>query len=61
MTYMVLEYADGGSLFEKIKATSLPKTLIRKIFQQVCSAVQAIHKSGVMHRDIKVISRLNIA
>lgn len=54
VTYMVLEYADGGSLFERIKGSVMSKPLVRKIFQQVCSAIQTLHKNNVMHRDIKV-------
>lgn len=36
ITYMVLEYADGGTLFEKIKSSYMSKEVIRKIFRQVC-------------------------
>lgn len=36
ITYMVLEYADGGTLFEKIKSSYLSKDNARKIFRQVC-------------------------
>jgi serine/threonine protein kinase len=54
ITYMVLEYADGGSLFEKIKGSQMSKAIIRKNFQQMCEAIQFLHKNAVMHRDIKV-------
>jgi serine/threonine protein kinase len=57
VTYMVLEYADGGSLFEKIKGSIMTKAFIRRIFQQVCSAILTLHKNNVMHRDIKVMWR----
>lgn len=33
---MVLEYADGGTLFEKIKGSHMSKDVIRKIFKQIC-------------------------
>jgi serine/threonine protein kinase len=54
VTYMVLEYADGGSLFDKIKASIMPKAFVRRVFQQACGAIMTLHKNGVMHRDIKV-------
>lgn len=58
ITYMVLEYADGGTLFEKIKSSYMSKDVIRKIFRQVCEAVGMLHSNGIMHRDIKVPTRL---
>lgn len=36
ITYMVLEYADGGTLFERIKSSYMSKDVIRKIFRQIC-------------------------
>jgi serine/threonine protein kinase len=58
---MILEYADGGSLFEKIKGSLLSKATIRKNFQQICEATQFLHKNAVMHRDIKVNKTLKSA
>ena len=53
---MVLEYADGGTLFERIRTSKLRKEEIRKIFRDTCQAVQGLHHYNVMHRDIKVNS-----
>lgn len=53
-TYMVLEYAGGGSLHKYIKTNHLKKDEVRRIFREVCEAVQALHSNKVMHRDIKV-------
>lgn len=36
ITYMVLEYADGGTLFERIKSSYMSKEVIRRIFKQIC-------------------------
>lgn len=33
ITYMVLEYVDGGSLFEKVRSHQLTKPLIRQMFR----------------------------
>lgn len=51
---MVLEYADDGTLFEKIKTTSLSKAQIKRYFRDVCEAVFYLHNKEIMHRDIKV-------
>lgn len=51
---MVLEYADDGTLFEKIKTTSLSKDQIKSYFRDVCEAVFYLHNKEIMHRDIKV-------
>lgn len=51
---MVLEYINGGTLFEKIKTTNMSKKASCAIFRDVCSAVAAMHANNIMHRDIKV-------
>ena len=52
---MVLEYADDGTLFEKIKSHPLGKKLIKSYFKDVCEAIAYLHSKDIMHRDIKVI------
>ena len=52
---MVLEYADDGTLFEKIKTSPLSKPQIKKYFRDVCEAIAYLHGKEIMHRDIKVI------
>lgn len=51
---MVLEYADDGTLFEKIKMGRLVRGEVRKYFRDVCEAVGYLHAKEIMHRDIKV-------
>lgn len=49
-----MEYIGGGCLADQIQAKknySLPESI--KILSQLCSAVQAIHQAGIVHRDIK--------
>ncbi|GAB4832037.1 CBL-interacting protein kinase 18 [Ancistrocladus abbreviatus] len=51
--YMVLEYAKGGDLFNKVVRGRLKEDVARWIFQQLISAVYCCHNRGVYHRDLK--------
>lgn len=42
---MVLEYADGGTLFDKIKTEVLPKKDIKNYFRDVCEAIAYLHSN----------------
>ena len=53
-TYMILEYADGGTLFDKLRNEIIPKEEIKKYFKDVCEGVAYLHSNEIMHRDIKV-------
>ncbi|CAL9149572.1 unnamed protein product [Musa hybrid cultivar] len=52
--YMVLEYVNGGELFDKIALKGrLSEREGRKLFQQLIDAVSYCHDKGVYHRDLK--------
>ncbi|GAB2224086.1 hypothetical protein Droror1_Dr00004833 [Drosera rotundifolia] len=52
--YIVLEFVDGGELFDKIvKYGRLKEDEARKYFQQLINAVDYCHSRGVYHRDLK--------
>ena len=53
---MILEYADGGTLFDKIRNEELTKAQIRAYFRDVCEAIAYMHEREIMHRDIKVLN-----
>lgn len=51
---IVLEYIDGGTLQDYIDANNnLSIASIKKMLLQLCTALQAIHAAGVVHRDMK--------
>ncbi|GJP51132.1 hypothetical protein CLOM_g10299 [Closterium sp. NIES-68] len=52
--FMVLEFAAGGELFDKIVYRGrLPEDEARRYFQQLVDAVDCCHAKGVCHRDLK--------
>jgi len=58
-TYIILEYAEHGTLFDYIHENGLKdKKMVRGIFQSVCEAINYMHSKYIMHRDIKVTNFL---
>jgi formylglycine-generating enzyme required for sulfatase activity len=54
LVYMVMEYLHGASLREIVKDRApLPLGFTVRIMHQVCWAVEAAHRQGVIHRDLK--------
>ncbi|XP_038988635.1 CBL-interacting protein kinase 1-like isoform X1 [Phoenix dactylifera] len=52
--YMVLEYVNGGELFDKIALKGkLSEQEGRRLFQQLIDAISYCHEKGVYHRDLK--------
>lgn len=53
--YMVLEYVNGGELFDRIASKGkLSEERGRKLFQQLIDGVSYCHDKGVFHRDLKL-------
>ncbi|CAD8206242.1 unnamed protein product [Paramecium pentaurelia] len=53
---IVMEYADGGDLSQKIKEAKgkyLPEAQILDWFTQICLAIKHVHDRKIIHRDLK--------
>ncbi|KAJ3439719.1 non-specific serine/threonine protein kinase [Anaeramoeba flamelloides] len=52
--YLIMEYINGGELFDYIvEREVLSEPEARRFFQQMISGLSYIHSKGVVHRDIK--------
>jgi serine/threonine protein kinase len=52
--YLLMEYADSGNLFRKIrKSKGLDEKSAFKYFIQTAAAIYFIHENNMIHRDIK--------
>jgi serine/threonine protein kinase len=51
--FLIMEYVDGGSLEDIIKAKPLELAAFKDISIQLCDAVEYLHRNDVIHRDIK--------
>lgn len=52
---IVMEDADGGELFERVaKGGQVSEDEARNYFQQLIAGVDFMHKSKIVHRDIKL-------
>jgi len=51
--YIILEYAEGGELFEHILQSNLLENEVRALFKQLLDAVYYLHNHGIAHRDLK--------
>jgi serine/threonine protein kinase len=51
--YITMEYVKGATLRELLKNRALAEAQVVEVSKQVCNALVAAHKAGVIHRDIK--------
>ena len=51
--YITMEYVKGATLRELLKTRALNEAKALEVSKQVCNALAAAHKAGVIHRDIK--------
>src|SRR5205085_10142630 len=51
--YLLMEFVDGGTLRDAMRAKALSPAAALKVIGQICDALQFAHAKGVVHRDIK--------
>jgi len=51
--FLVMEYLEGDTLAEKLASGPMPIEEVMKLGVQITQALDAAHKSGVIHRDLK--------
>ncbi len=51
--YLVLEYIDGGTLWQRLKQAPMIDDELIRIGYQLADALARAHSSGVLHRDLK--------
>ncbi|KAM9316136.1 hormonally up-regulated neu tumor-associated kinase homolog A-like [Gastrophryne carolinensis] len=53
--YMVMELCEGGDLMDRIcDKKKLEEKEVRKYARQIMSAVEHLHRHGIVHRDLKI-------
>ena len=51
--YLVMEYVDGRTLEDDLKARTKPLDELLRSFRDVARGLEAIHAAGLVHRDLK--------
>ncbi len=51
--FLVMAYADGGSLADRIRRGGMPLAEIQHVFEETARALDYAHRQSVIHRDIK--------
>jgi TolB-like protein/Flp pilus assembly protein TadD len=52
-SFIVMELLEGQSLKERIAGNPIPPPEFAAVSQQVCTALEAAHAKGIVHRDVK--------
>ena len=51
--YIAMEYCEEGSLADRLRQTPLSFESVTEIVKQIAEGVEAAHRVGVVHRDLK--------
>lgn len=65
MMCIVLEYVEGGELFEIVKRIhddneAVDEQRVKHLFLQLLNTVQWLHDHNIVHRDLKLESKAHI-
>lgn len=50
---IVMEYLEGGSVYERMRDARIPRETALAWLEQVAVAIDRAHENGVVHRDVK--------
>jgi hypothetical protein len=54
LTFLVMDVHRGGDLADRLaRSGPLPGPVLRELGRQLCGALDAAHRAGVVHRDVK--------
>jgi eukaryotic-like serine/threonine-protein kinase len=53
MAYLVMEFVEGETLSQRIKAGPVEEAEALRIASQIADAIDAAHEKGITHRDLK--------
>ena len=52
---LIIDFADGGELFDYVQSRSkLSEAISKNFMKQIILAVDYMHQSGIVHRDLKL-------
>ena len=51
--YLVMEYVDGPTLDERLRAGPLPRAVVARVAADLAEALHVVHQAGIVHRDVK--------
>ena len=51
--FIVMEYLDGGSVYDRIRSTPVAPGLATDWLRQAAAGLDAAHAQGIVHRDVK--------
>ena len=51
--YIVMEYLEGGSVFDRLRQGRVPPALALEWLDQAGQALDSAHADGIVHRDVK--------
>src|SRR5271167_2904645 len=51
--YLVMEFLEGETLFDRLRKGPLPLNELLKIGTEISEALEVAHRNGIVHRDLK--------